>query len=191
MSALPLILLDRDGVINVDRPEHVVSVEQWVPIAGSLEAMGRLCQAGVELVIITNQSGIGRGLFDIEDLFAIHREMQRRLHMLGARVSALLFCPHHPDEGCDCRKPAPGLLLEAGRRFQADLSQVAFVGDSDRDIQAAHRAGAQGVLVRTGNGTETEARWATCFGEDRPAAVFDDLAAFAEDWLARNGLRYD
>lgn len=186
MSATSLILLDRDGVINVDRPEHVVSVQDWVPIPGSLEAMARLCQAGIDLAIVTNQSGIGRGLFDVESLFAIHREMERRLGALGGRVSALFFCPHHPDEGCTCRKPAPGLLLEAGQRFQADLSEVTFVGDSDRDMQAARRAGAQAVLVRTGNGKATEAQWRDG-GAEAIAAVFDDLAAFADHWLTQGG----
>ena len=186
MSDASLILLDRDGVINVDRPEHVVSVQDWIPIPGSLEAMARLCQAGVELAIVTNQSGIGRGLFDVDTLFAIHREMERRLRDLGAWVSALFFCPHHPDAGCTCRKPEPGLLLEAGRRFHTDLSQVAFVGDSERDIQAAQRAGAQAVLVRTGNGKATEARWRNDGGE-AAATVFDDLAAFTDHWLAQRG----
>lgn len=169
-----LIVLDRDGVINRDSEEYVKSAQEWHAIPGSLEAIARLNHAGWRVVVATNQSGIGRGLFDFEALGSIHDKMQRQLAELGGRIDAVFFCPHTPDDNCDCRKPSPGLLKDIGRRFQMDMRGVPLVGDSMRDLQAAEVVGATPILVRTGNGASNEA----AIMEAIPGIqVFDDLAA--------------
>lgn len=173
---MKLVILDRDGTINHDSDQHIKSPAEWRPIEGSLEAIARLVQAGFRIVVATNQSGIARGLFDTRTLFAIHDMLQRAAAQVGGRIDAFFFCPHAADAGCKCRKPAPGMLLEIGTRFNVALEDVYMVGDSQRDLEAAAAAGARPVLVLTGRGKATR-------DEDRlPAgtAVFADLAAFAE-----------
>jgi len=173
-----LIILDRDGTINEDRDDYVKSAEEWVPIPGALEAIARLNQAGWSTVIATNQSGLGRGLFDMVALNAMHAKMNTLLGKLGGRIDAVFFCPHIPDEPCECRKPMPGLFTQIGERFGADLSTVPVVGDSLRDLQAGVAVGCVPHLVRTGKGRLTEAahveQWV------HGTQVHDDLAAFAE-----------
>lgn len=175
-----LIILDRDGVINHDDPDHIRSPKAWRPIEGSLEAIARFTHAGWRVAVASNQSGIGRGLFDYGDLFAIHDKMIRMAAELGGRIDGVFFCPHGPDDGCDCRKPAPGLLTEIGERLGADLASVPVVGDAWRDIEAARTAGAIPILVRTGNGRTTEKEHRD---ELADVAVYDDLAAAAEALL--------
>ena len=150
-----LIVLDRDGVINQDSDQFIKSPEEWRPVPGSLEAIARLNHAGYRVVVATNQSGIGRGLFDMAMLNAIHAKMHKALGHVGARLDAVFFCPHTADARCECRKPKPGMLAEIGRRFNAELTGVPCVGDSLRDLQAAHAAGAQPILVLTGKGEKT------------------------------------
>lgn len=152
---MKLIILDRDGVINHDSDEFIKTVDEWQPIAGSLQAIGRLCQAGYTVVVVTNQSGIARGYFDMETLHAMHKKMASMLEQYGGFVEAVLFCPHGPKDACDCRKPKPGMLQEIASRYQCDLDQVKFIGDTINDIKAAHAAGADPVLVRTGKGERT------------------------------------
>lgn len=173
---MALVLLDRDGVINEDLGRHVTSVDEWQAIPGSLEAITRLNRAGLRVVIVTNQSGIARRLYDVETLNAIHAKMLAQLANLGGIVEAIIFCPHQDRDQCECRKPKPGMLLEAASRMRADISQTRFIGDNERDITAALAAGARPVLVRTGHGSDTE-RSLT-----EPVATFDDLSA-AADWL--------
>jgi len=151
-----LVILDRDGVINYDSPAFVKSPDEWVALPGSLEAIARLSQAGWRVVLATNQSGLARGLFSIETLNAIHAKMRQELLPLGGHVDAIFLCPHGPDDGCDCRKPKPGMLHEIAYRFDVDLSQVPVVGDSLRDLEAAAAAGCQPWLVLTGNGQKTQ-----------------------------------
>ena len=153
--AAKLIVLDRDGVINQDSDQFIKSPEEWRPVPGSLEAIARLNHAGYRVVVATNQSGIGRGLFDMAMLNAIHAKMHKALGHVGARLDAVFFCPHTADARCECRKPKPGMLAEIGRRFNAELTGVPCVGDSLRDLQAAHAAGAQPILVLTGKGEKT------------------------------------
>jgi D-glycero-D-manno-heptose 1,7-bisphosphate phosphatase len=173
---MKLIVLDRDGTINHDRDEYIKSPAEWKPIKGSLEGMARLTQAGYRIAVATNQSGIARGLLDTRTLFAIHETLLRALAQVGGRVDAFFFCPHAADAGCACRKPQPGMLLEAGRRFNVALDEVYMVGDALRDLQAAAAAGARPVLVLTGKGAKTSAE-----GKLPPGTrVFPDLAAFAE-----------
>jgi len=171
-----LIVLDRDGVINHDDPDHIRSAKAWRPIEGSLEAIARFTHAGWRVVVASNQSGIGRGLFGYGELFAIHDKMLRMAAELGGRIDGVFFCPHAPDAGCACRKPEPGLYRQIAERLGTDLKGVPAVGDSWRDLQAARAGGATPVLVRTGNGRDTEAAHR---GELADIAIHDDLAAAA------------
>jgi D-glycero-D-manno-heptose 1,7-bisphosphate phosphatase len=173
---MKLVILDRDGTINHDSEHFIKSLEEWRPIKGSLEAIARLTQAGYRIVVATNQSGISRGLFTTRTLFEIHDHLQRAASQAGGRIDAFFFCPHADAAGCQCRKPAPGMLLEVARRFNVSLEDVFMVGDALRDVQAAAAAGARPVLVLTGKGKKTHEE-----GNLPPGTqVFPDLAAFAE-----------
>jgi D-glycero-D-manno-heptose 1,7-bisphosphate phosphatase len=149
------VLLDRDGVINHDSDEFIKSPEQWLPIEGSLEAIALFTEHGYKVVVITNQSGLARGLFDAAMLEAIHAKMQRMAVEKGGKIDAIYFCPHGPDDGCSCRKPKPGLLETFAADNNVNLSGIAFIGDSLRDLQAAQAAGASPILVKTGKGRKT------------------------------------
>ena len=170
---MKLVILDRDGVINFDSDHFIKSPAEWKPIPGSLDAIARLTQAGYKVVVATNQSGIGRGLFDMDTLNAIHDKMHRAVQALGGRIDAIYFCPHTADSKCDCRKPMPGMFLRIGACFNTDLSKAFSVGDSLRDLQAADRAGASPMLVLTGKGEGTLAEGGLPDG----TLVFADLAA--------------
>lgn len=146
----PFVILDRDGVINADSFDYIRSVEAWQPLPGSLEAIGLLGRAGVDVVVATNQSGIGRGLFTPDALDAIHAEMQRAIEAAGGRFGGVFVCPHHPDDACGCRKPKPGLLEQIAQARGQTLAGVPFVGDKLSDVECAQAAGAQPVLVRSG-----------------------------------------
>ena len=152
---MKLIILDRDGVINEDSDQFIKSADEWIPIEGSLQAISRLNRAGFQVVVITNQSGIGRGLFSIEDLNTIHEKMHNQLSMLGGHIESILFCPHHPDHQCECRKPKPGLFIDLKNRLGMSLEGIYAVGDSLRDLQAAQEVGARPILVRSGKGEKT------------------------------------
>lgn len=178
---MKVVILDRDGVINEDSGDFVKSVSEWKPIPGSLEAIARLCHAGYRVCVASNQSGIGRGLFDYDALFAIHDKLQRGLADLGGRIEAIAYAPEHPDHATGMRKPNPGMLLDIGKRLGIALSRVHAVGDSTRDVDAALAAGCKPVLVRTGYGREAEAE----LGARREqVAVYNDLAAFAAALIA-------
>ncbi|MBX9811924.1 MAG: D-glycero-beta-D-manno-heptose 1,7-bisphosphate 7-phosphatase [Burkholderiales bacterium] len=170
---MKLVILDRDGVINHDSASHIKSPEEWKPIPGSLEAIARLNQAGYHVVLATNQSGVGRGLFEMATLNAIHDKMHRALGQVGGRVDAIFFCPHAQDAGCNCRKPKPGLLEEIARRFNVTLEGVPSLGDSLRDLEASAAVGAQPILVLTGKGEKTRSEGKLPAG----TRVFADLAA--------------
>ena len=172
---MKLVILDRDGTINHDSADYIKSPAEWDAIPGSLEAIARLHQADYRVVVATNQSGIGRGLFDTQTLFSIHEKLQRALGQVGGRIDAFFFCPHKPDEGCTCRKPQPGMLLEVARRFNVPIEDVFMVGDSRKDLEAAAAAGARPVLVLTGNGAETQTKG----NLPRGTTVYPDLGAFA------------
>jgi D-glycero-D-manno-heptose 1,7-bisphosphate phosphatase len=152
---MKLVVLDRDGTINHDSDQYIKSPAEWKPIKGSLDAVARLTQTGHRVVVATNQSGIARGLFDMATLNAIHDTMHRAVQQAGGRIEAVFFCPHAADAGCGCRKPKPGMLLEIAKRMNVDLADVPMVGDSRKDLDAAAAAGAQPVLVLTGNGEST------------------------------------
>lgn len=153
--AVKLIVLDRDGVINYDSDQFIKSPDEWRPVPGSLEAIARLNHAGYRVVVATNQSGIGRGLFDMGMLNAIHEKMHKALGHVGGRIDAIFFCPHTADSKCECRKPKPAMLVEIGKRFSAELTGMPCIGDSLRDLMAADAVGAQPMLVLTGKGEKT------------------------------------
>ncbi len=142
---MKLVILDRDGVINHDSDQFIKSPEEWKPIAGSLEAIGQLSQAGYRVVVASNQSGIGRGLFDMAMLNAIHARMHKSVAQAGGRIDAVFFCPHPADAGCSCRKPGIGLFQDIARRYHLDLKGVPAIGDARRDLEAARGAGAPPV----------------------------------------------
>ncbi len=150
-----LIVLDRDGVINYDSDQFIKSPDEWRPIPGSLEAISRLNHAAFRVVVATNQSGLGRGLFDMATLIAINDKMHKALAHLGGRIDALFYCPHTADSACECRKPKPGMFTEIGNRFGVDMTGVPCVGDSVRDLQAAAAVEAQPILVLSGKGEKT------------------------------------
>jgi D-glycero-D-manno-heptose 1,7-bisphosphate phosphatase len=176
-----IIILDRDGTINRDSDDYIKSPEEWQPLPGALEAIARLSQAGWHLVIASNQSGLGRGLFDVATLNQIHDKMNKMLAAAGGRIDAIFYCPHVPQDQCSCRKPLSGLFEQIGDRFGAQLDQVNAVGDTLRDAQAAAAVGCRTHLVCTGKSE----KWK---GPDLPEGfppetlLHDDLAAFAE-WL--------
>lgn len=149
------VLLDRDGVINYDSKDFIKSPEEWRPIEGSLEAIALLNKQGYGVAVLTNQSGIARGLFDEAMLATIHDKMHRMLAEKGGEITAIYYCPHGPDSLCNCRKPKPGLLEQFAEEHNIDLTTVSFIGDSLRDIQAAQAVGANPILVKTGKGQKT------------------------------------
>lgn len=178
-----LVILDRDGVINQDSDDFIKSPEEFVPLPGSLEAIARLNAAGYRVAVATNQSGIGRGLFDQTTFSAIHQKLVTLLAEVGGRLDALAFCPHTPDDGCDCRKPKPGLLQQISQELQTGLTGVPVIGDSLRDLESAQAVGAVPMLVRTGKGERTLAQLAEVPAlADVP--VFTDLAEAVDALLA-------
>lgn len=176
---MKLAILDRDGVINHDSDQYIKSPDEWRPIEGSLEAIARLNQWGWRVVVATNQSGIGRGLFGMDMLNAINDKMVKSLAQVGGRLDAIFFCPHAADSTCDCRKPKPGLLLQIADRFNVELANVPVVGDSLRDLQAAVAVGGTPYLVLTGKGQKTRLDPALPPG----TLVYPDLATIVADLI--------
>lgn len=172
-----LVILDRDGVINRDSPDFVKTAEEWQPLPGSIDAIATLSKAGFTVAVASNQSGLARGLFNQDALDAMHCKLHKLVAAAGGRVDRIVVCPHGPDDGCDCRKPAPGLYLRLARDYDVSLDEVPAIGDSLRDLQAAAAAGATPILVRTGNGRRTEASLPKKL---RAIAIYDDLAAAAQ-----------
>jgi D-glycero-D-manno-heptose 1,7-bisphosphate phosphatase len=174
---MKLVVLDRDGVINFDSADYIKNASEWIPVPGSIEAIAALSQAGFEVVIATNQAGLARGLFGVDELECMHDKLRGLVEARQGRVGAIFYCPHGPEDGCDCRKPGTGLLDAIEREYGCSLSGCCFIGDSMKDVLAARRKGCRPVLVRTGNGSATEAQLDV--DGDCDVAVFDDLAAAA------------
>jgi len=172
---MKLIILDRDGVINEDSDEFIKSPEEWIPIPGSLKAISRLYRNGYRVVVISNQSGIARGLFDVDELNRIHSKMIHEVQEKGGQIDSILFCPHGPNDGCNCRKPRSGMFEELAERLQIKLNGVISIGDTERDIVAARGAEARPVLVRSGKGERTLASADPANLEGVP--VYDNLEA--------------
>lgn len=184
---MKLVILDRDGTINADSDEFIKSPDEWKPLPGALEAIAKLNHAGWHVAIASNQSGLGRGLFDVASLNAMHAKMHKLLSAHGGRIDAVFYCPHSPDEGCTCRKPLPGLFEQIGERFGIELKGTPVVGDSVRDLQAGAAAGCEPHLVLTGKGAELR-------GQPLPSTfpagttVHEDLGAFADFLVARHAV---
>jgi D-glycero-D-manno-heptose 1,7-bisphosphate phosphatase len=176
---MKLVILDRDGVINHDSPSFIKSPEEWRPLPRSLDAIAWLTQADYHVAVATNQAGVGRGLFEMATLNAIHDKMHRAVAQAGGRIDAVFYCPHPTDASCGCRKPKPGMLEEIARRFNTKLDGVPCIGDSLRDLQAAVAAGAQPMLVLTGKGAETRREGGLPAG----TRVFADLAEAVKSFL--------
>ena len=177
---MKLIILDRDGVINIDSDQFIKSPDEWKPIPGSLEAIARLTRDGWRVVVATNQSGLARGLFEMATLNAIHAKMHKAVTQMGGRIEAVFYCPHAAEMNCECRKPRPGLFNEIAARYGRDLQGAPSIGDSLRDLEAAASVGARPFLVKTGKGMKTLA--AGGFPKDTP--VFADLSEAVEHLLA-------
>jgi D-glycero-D-manno-heptose 1,7-bisphosphate phosphatase len=179
---MQLIILDRDGVINYDSSEFIKSPEEWLPIPGSLEAISQLTQKGFTIAIASNQSGIGRGYFSLETLAAIHQKMLTAITQQGGSIAAIAFCPHLPDDNCECRKPKPGLFYKIADELNADLSQAFVIGDSLRDLQTGWAVNAKTALVLTGNGEKTYAKH---INELENVAIYKNLAEAAKTILEK------
>lgn len=181
---MKLVILDRDGTINEDRSDYVKSPDEWIPLPGALEAIARLSHAGWHVVVASNQSGLGRGLFDVSTLNAMHAKMHRLLAAMGGRLDAIFYCPHAPDEACHCRKPEPGLYEQIGERYGIDLKGVPTVGDTARDVLAGVVVGCEPHLVLTGKGAAYRGRRLP-HTFPKKTLVHVDLAAFADFLIAR------
>ena len=179
-----LVILDRDGVINRDSEEFIKNTEEWKPLPGSIEAIAALTRAGFTLAVASNQSGIARGLFDQAALDAMHHKMLALVDAAGGRINKIAICPHGPDEGCDCRKPRPGLLEQLADYFETPLAGVPVIGDALRDLEAAAAVGASPILVRSGKGARTENALPERFAN---IPVYDDLRAAAEELIEEAG----
>ena len=175
MEETKLVVLDRDGVINFDSPDFIKMPEEWVPIPGSLEAIAQLNRAGFKVTVATNQSGVGRGLYTLEDVGQVHEKIQTSLKAVGGHIDGFFVCPHAPWESGECRKPKPGLLQQIADTFHVDFktSKIPCIGDSLRDLQAAQAIGGFPILVLTGNGKKTAE---TLPSELKHIPQFDSLA---------------
>ena len=173
---MKLVILDRDGVINQDSDDFIKSPDEWIPIPGSLEAIARLNREGWRVVVATNQSGVGRGLFNMDMLNRIHDKMLQMVRSKGGEIDGIFFCPHAPEESCRCRKPRPGMLEEVARRFRIKLNGVPAIGDSERDLVAARGAMASPILVKTGKGRRTSKNSTELEG----VPVYADLSAVVD-----------
>ena len=175
-----LVILDRDGVINHDSDRYIKSADEWVPLPGSVEAIAKLCRHGFRVAVATNQSGLGRGYFSSAELTAMHDKLRSLVAAAGGEIAGIFYCPHTPGDGCECRKPAPGLLDQIARAFALDsLQGIPVVGDSIRDLQAGAARHCQPILVRTGKGQDAE-RKLDKYPELATVPVFDNLAAAAD-----------
>ncbi len=181
---MKLVILDRDGTINEDSDAYVKSAAEWQPLPGALEAIAKLNHAGWHVVVATNQSGLGRGLFDVAALNAMHAKMHSMLAAVGGRVDAIFYCPHGPEESCRCRKPEPGLFEQIGERYGIDLKDVPAVGDSARDLVAAVTVGCEPHWVLTGKAKSYRGRPVPDTIPSH-AIVHQDLGAFADFLVAR------
>ena len=191
---MKLVILDRDGTINSDSDDFVKTPEEWMPLPGALEAIARLNHAGWHAVIASNQSGLGRGLFDVASLNAIHAKMHKMLAAVGGRIDAVFYCPHSPEESCNCRKPLPGLFEQIGARFGVPLKGVPTAGDSLRDLQAGASVGCEPHLVLTGKSAMYRSDSGDALAGVQPEGLpigtrlHHDLPAFADFLLERRPL---
>jgi D-glycero-D-manno-heptose 1,7-bisphosphate phosphatase len=182
-----LIILDRDGVINQDSDDYVKSLEEWIPLEGSCEAIADLSKAGYTIAVATNQSGLARGFFTLDDLETMHGRMNALVEEAGGEIATIKYCPHGPDDACDCRKPLPGLINQIEAELGISANGAYFIGDSLRDLQAGLSKGCKPVLVMTGKGEKTLLKMLTTEVDTqiKQAPVYTDLAHFARKLLAK------
>lgn len=176
------LLLDRDGVINHDSDEYIKSPEEWVPVPGSIEAIAQLTRQGYKIAVITNQSGLARGYFSLATLSAMHNKMCQMVEECGGRIEAIYFCPHGPNDKCDCRKPRTGLIDQLEQDKQVSVAGCYLVGDSLKDLQLALAKNCQPILVRSGKGKKTEQALPNAITQDsrlQTVKIFDRLSDFA------------
>lgn len=175
---MKLLILDRDGVINQDSDDYIKTLDEWIPIPGAIAAIVRLSKAGWTVAVATNQSGLARGYYDLATLEAMHARLRQLVAEQGGELGLIVHCPHGPDDGCECRKPKPGMLRQIAAHYHTNLTGIWFVGDSSGDLAAAQAVDCQPVLVKTGKGERTLAK-------PLPAGtlIFDDLAAIADQLL--------
>lgn len=183
-NTLKLVVVDRDGTLNVYQEGYVQNIDDWKPISGAFEAVAMLNRAGWHVVIATNQPGISRGVLDMSTLNSIHQLMYQQLAQAGGKVDAVFFCPHTADDQCTCRKPLPGMLLDISTRFGVDAAEIHVIGDALRDVEAAQAAGCQPYLVCTGE-SETYSPAQPPEGLPANTRVFASLQDFAKDLIAR------
>lgn len=169
-----VVILDRDGVINEDSPAYIKSLDDWIPVPGSIEAISLITAKGYPVYVATNQSGVGRGYYSLETLLAIHGEMVTRIENAGGHLAGICYCPHLPEDKCPCRKPRPGMLLDIAKQAGVSTRDCVFVGDSQKDLDAALAAGCTPVLVETGNGAETR------LNLNNQIPCFSNLLSFAQ-----------
>ncbi|MFQ3170778.1 MAG: D-glycero-D-manno-heptose 1,7-bisphosphate phosphatase [Oleispira sp.] len=181
-----LIILDRDGVINQDSDDYVKSLEEWIAIEGSCEAIADLCKAGYTVAVATNQSGLARGLFTLDDIAAMHGRLNALVEEAGGEIATIKFCPHGPDDGCDCRKPLPGLVDQIETELNVSAEGAWFIGDSLRDLEAGLAKNCKPVLVMTGKGEKTLLKMLTTDvdAEIKQVPVYTDLAHFTRKLLS-------
>ncbi|WP_454254053.1 D-glycero-beta-D-manno-heptose 1,7-bisphosphate 7-phosphatase [Pseudomonas sp. Marseille-Q8238] len=175
---MKLLILDRDGVINQDSDDYIKTLDEWIPIPGAIAAIARLSKAGWTVAVATNQSGLARGYYNLATLEAMHARLRQLVTEQGGELGLIVHCPHGPDDGCECRKPKPGMLRQIAAHYHTNLTGIWFVGDSSGDLAAAQAVDCQPVLVKTGKGERTLAK-------PLPAGtlIFDDLAAIADQLL--------
>jgi len=186
MPETKLVILDRDGVINHDSDNYIKSVDEWMPIEGSVEAIAKLKKNGYKVAIATNQSGIGRGYYTEQTMHQMHQKLADLLDLLGAKIDHIEFCPHVPDENCACRKPKPAMLNAIAKRFNVDLSQTYFVGDTLSDLSTADHAKAKFALVKTGKGERIIDKVLSSEAH-KNTPVFNDLAHFVDVFIEQGG----
>jgi len=182
---MKLVILDRDGVINQDSDNFIKTVEEWIPLPGSLEAISLLNKQGFKIAIATNQSGIARGFYSEDTLHQMHEKMTNLLKPFNGWVDAIFYCPHGPNDNCFCRKPKPGLYHQISKHFNAPLNGVNVVGDSYRDLEAALSVNANPILVRTGKGLKTEEIDATKI-KNNNIPIFNDLKSTIDYILTKS-----
>lgn len=182
LEQIKAVLLDRDGVINFDSPDYILSPQDWRPVPGSLEAIARLNRAGIAVAICSNQSALGRGMIDQPTFEAIHAKMMQAIEEKGGEISHIAYCPHAPDDTCRCRKPLPGLLEQTLAALGIKANEALMIGDSARDVQAAHAIGMPVWLVQSGYG-DADAILKKSRALVPDTRVFDDLAAAVDSLL--------
>lgn len=185
-AAAKLVILDRDGVINEDSDDYIRTLDEWIPVPGSIEAIAHLSRAGYKIGVATNQSGLARGYFDDVTLANMHALLCELVEEAGGQVDAICYCPHGPDEGCRCRKPAPGLLEQIGAELQIPVRGAWYVGDTVKDMELALNSGCKPLLVRTGKGKQTEAKLDAAMRAN--VTVVDDLVAAAAHILKHDSV---